>query len=526
MRRKIGLFLLAAALLALPVAADLQEVSVGGSVRIRGNYISNTFNTFVGPSPGAQVRWAAPLVQKRAIGGPFNPNVVSIFDWDDAGKDVSFVEQRTRLHVNANFTDQVSAFVEFDAYGMWGEDFRSQNYIFGGDDRAATADDLEIFQAYVDVDEIYGYPVRMRVGRQELAFGSQFLVGTRDFAFFFTGVSFDALRLTYSGDTFTVDAWASKLQENFGNFGEGDIDFYGVYATCTAVENTTFDAYWLLLRDDNDIEDYAGGALLEWIEDLRGVDDYDTTMLHTVGLRAAGTLGAFDYDAEVAYQFGSADSIGTTFKPFTYGDDDADFDTFALKLDMGYTIEVFNHTPHLFAGFRYFGGEDNRDISFWDWVNPFHKPKASVSFNRLFSNQIASGFMDLNNDLSNAWLGQVGVEGAITEKLMGRFCVMYFEALETFDAPVHFTLGKTRVPVAPGLSWWTEGNDKDLGLETYLFMEYHYTPDLIFEFGWSHMFVGDGLKEGSYVRWNGNLFAGGTDDDDVDYVYSGCKIYF
>lgn len=512
--------------LMLSAAAELQNVEVGGSVRLRGNFIGSTFNTFVGPAPGPQVRWPAGVLGKRPIGGPFNPNVVSLFDWDRAGSDVAFVEQRTRLNIKADFTDEVSAFIEVDSYDIWGEDFRSQNYVTGLDGRQNSVDDVEIFQAYIEADQMYGQPLRLRVGRQELAFGSQFLVGPRDFAFFYTGLSFDAVRLTYSQDSYTIDAWASKLAETMGDFGENDIDFYGVYASCTALENVVFDAYWMLLRDDRTIaEDVAGGALVEWFQDLWGVDDYDDTMLHTVGLRAAGKFGAFDFDAEAAYQFGQVDHLGQTFKPGLYGDDGAEAGNLALKLDAGYAFDVAHH-PHLFIGFRYFGGEDNRDITFWEWLNPFYKPEASVNFNRLFSNEIASGFMDLNNDFSNAWLVRGGVEGAITEKLLARFCVTYYQTLEEFDAPKTVSIFGNQVVIAPPFSWWTDANSKDLGIETYLFAEYKYSADLTFEVGWAHLFVGDGLKEGSFSRWNGYIFTGGTDDDGADYVYGGCKLFF
>ena len=83
-----------------------------------------------------------------------------------------------------------------------------------------------------------------------------------------------------------------------------------------------------------------------------------------------------------------------------------------------------------------------------------------------------------------------------------------------------------RVPIAPGLSWWTTENDTDLGVETQIFFEYNYSEDLTFELGWAHIFTGDGLAEGNYSRWNGLLFTGGTDDDDADYVYAGAKIKF
>ncbi|HNT87583.1 MAG TPA: alginate export family protein, partial [Candidatus Hydrogenedentes bacterium] len=167
--RKYALIVATIALVTVAVSAvaELQQVSVGGSIRIRGNYVHNELT---GPLP--QLRWAPPLLGKRPIGGPFNPAVASIYHWDDDGPAYSSVEMRTRLHVKADFTDNVSAFIELDSYDNWGEDFRS-NYITGVDGRAASVDDVEVFQAYIEARELWDTPLSMRIGRQELAFGSQ-----------------------------------------------------------------------------------------------------------------------------------------------------------------------------------------------------------------------------------------------------------------------------------------------------------------------------------------------------------------
>ncbi len=103
----------------------------------------------------------------------------SAFSWDEDSNDLSFVEQRTRLNVKADFTNEVSAFIELDSYDIWGEDFRS-NYITGADGRAVSNDDVEMYQAYIEANEMFGMPIRMRVGRQELSFGSEWLVGVND----------------------------------------------------------------------------------------------------------------------------------------------------------------------------------------------------------------------------------------------------------------------------------------------------------------------------------------------------------
>ncbi|HOD51386.1 MAG TPA: alginate export family protein [Candidatus Hydrogenedentes bacterium] len=511
--------------------AELQNVQVGGEIRIRGNFITNGLvrTTFMGIP---EVRWPASLLTGRPIGGPgaaggFNGlGIVSPVKWSDTdGGDVGFVEQRTRLNINADFTDDVSAFIEFDSYDIWGQDFRSLNYITGADSPGWTGDDVEVYQSYIEAENMFDLPLRLRVGRQELSFGSEWLVGPKDYVYFFYGRSFDGARLTYKTDTFSVDAFAAELAEG-GPFEEDeDVWFYGLYASCTAIENHTFDLYWLWLRDARRVADTNLAWFGEWVEDLFNIDDYDPTNLHTVGFRASGLIGALDYEVEAAYQFGDAGQVGTTFKPFVYGDDDAEFDTWGGHFDVGYTFDVA-WKPRPFIGGAYFGGEDNRDISFWEWLNPFDQPEASVSFNRLFSNSMYCGAIDAFNDLSNCWLGRAGVVVHPTPAFDVILAATYFEAIEPFDAPVHFKVGRYRIPIAPALSFWTQENSDEIGWDTSIFVVYHYSEDVTCTFQYSRFWVGDGVADGAFIYNNGLIFSGGRDDKDADFLAAEMRIKF
>ncbi len=520
----VCLLTLLALVSAAPAVAELQNVEVGGEVRLRGNYIGDTFP----PLPLFETRWPAGVLGLRPIGGPFASGgnnglgVVSVRSWDGQGHAMKFVEQRTRLHLLADFTNNVTAFVEFDSYDMWGQDFRS-NYITGAD--AAGADNINLFQAYVEANEMFGQPLRLRIGRQELAFGNQWLVGPRDFEFFFTGLSFDGLRLTYDTDLFTVDTWWTKLAERSPLEEDGDTDFFGVYGTYKGIENLTLDAYWMVIRDAESLADFYGNPVIEWLEGLARVDDYDVTQLHTVGGRVAGHYGAVDFNAELAYQFGNADKVGFTFKPRIYGNGADTFDMFGGNAEIGYTFDLPYH-PRVFAGLIYLGGEDNRDMSFLEWVNPIYRPDASISFNRLFSNVIYSGFMDLNNDLSNCYIIRGGAMFAPTEKISAILMASDFTAVEAFDAPRHIRFGRMRIPLFPNLPFMTTENDDHLGLELALFLRYQYSDDLLFEAGWAHMFTGKGLEDGSFSAQNGLVFNGGSSDSDADYIYLGSRLKF
>ena len=521
------LVLLVAAVLtaaAMPATAELQNVEVGGEIHIRGNWIHNTLTS---PAP-TEVRWARNNLWQRPIGGPFAAlGVLSPLMWSDRSHNTKLVEMRTRLNVGAEFTDQVAAFIELDSYDVWGTDFRSVNYITGIDAPANSVDDVEVFQAYIEANEMFGYPLRLRIGRQELRLGAEWLVGDGNVAPMFTGTSFDGIRLTYATDVFSIDGFWTKLAEMSPAEEDGDIDFYGIYASYLGVEDVTLDAYWLLLRDARQLQDTPYSLVGSWIEDVLDLDDYDVTNLHTVGLRASGKYGAFDFEAEVAYQFGDYGQLGFTFKPAVYGDDGADASSWATHLEAGYSFDYSCH-PRIFAGFIYFDGEDNRDISFWEWLNPFDLPDASVSFNRLFSDRLYSGFVDLNNDYSNGWIARIGVNAMPTEKLFMMLCISRFESVEEFDAPIHFKLWRWRVPWVPNLSFWTEENDSYLGTEAYLMLQYQYTEDLMFEAGWAHWFNSDGMDDGNFNLWNGTVFGGGRADggEDGDYVYVGTKLKF
>lgn len=506
--------------------AELQNVQVGGELQIRAIYWRNAFNQEQAPAfVQPEIRWPAFFLPKRAIGDFLGgQNVTSYWDWDSRDSDFSVVEQRTRLNVDADFTNEVSAFIELESYDVWGEDFRS-DYVTGLDNRAVTNDDVEIYQAYIEANEMFGFPLRLRIGRQEMVLGSGWLVGNNQSHVEFPGLSFDGARLTYATDLFSVDAFYSTLFESGAFEQDGDISFAGVYASYLGLEDITIDAYWLWLRDGRSLNDTNFIAPIEWLEDIFQLDDYDATSLHTVGLRAAGTIAAFDFEAEAAYQFGDADQVGFLFKPFIYGDDGADYDAWAGTAEVGYTLDIM-WQPRLYLGGAYFEGEDNRDLTFIEWLNPFHRPKSSVSFNRLFSDKTYSHFIDEIGELSNFWTVYGGVTAQPTESIDFGVNVAYLESLETFDQPFNVSVGNFKLPLAPALSFWTTGTENDLGIETGLWIRYHYTEDLIFELGWSHLFTGDGLADGNYNDYNGLLFNGGTDDEDADYVYFDTKLCF
>ena len=357
--------------------AELQNVEVGGKLRIRGNW----------------------------------------FYMDESVASTAFVEQRNLLNVKADFTDEVTTFIEFDNYNVWGEDFRSL-YLTGADLRGAG--DVDMYQAYIDAKSLWGTPLSLRVGRQELVFGNEFLFGNKDTGAFFTGLSYDALRLSFNNDVVAIDAVAAKLAETLGDLGKDDVDLYGVYASYLGIEDVTIDAYAMYVRDD---------------EVVLG----ENVDLYTVGLRGAGTLGAFDFDANVAYQFGDIDV------------DDVDIDAWGMDLRAGYTFDMA-WQPRVFANFAWYEGDDE-----------------DMAFDRLFSDLEYSAFLDnLNANLTDVFVYALGVQVMPTEAVALKLVGTYFDGDENLD---------------------------EIGWEVGLCGAYNYSEDLTFRAGYNHFFADDDFAD-------------------------------
>lgn len=401
--------------------AELQNVEVGGKLQIRGNY------------------WRM----------------------DKLGA-TSFVEQRTQLNVKADFTNDVSAFIELDSYGDWGTGFRS-NYLTGIDGRGAA--DVNMYQAYINVKNLWGTPLALRVGRQELVFGSEFLLGNNNAGPFFTGLSYDAIRLSFANDMFKADAFAGKLAESFQNFGKGDVDLYGIYGSYIGIENVTLDAYGLLVQDNTVVG-----------KDIN---------IYTFGLRGAGTLSGFDFDAEAAYQMGKQDGWPSAC-PLGFGEADVKYGTFAANAELGYTFDMA-WQPRVFGKFAYYGGGKADDNC---WSND-----RTLPFNRLFSDVSYSPFIDTQRNLTNLFYYGLGVQVMPTE------CV----SLKLSGALLDMDKSNNEV--------------SSYGWEVALCSTYHYSEDLAFSAGYSHFFGADMDKDSGWCDPS-------VPKQNFDYFYAQTEIKF
>lgn len=503
-----ALILLVAAF-SVSAVAELQQVSVGGEIRIRGRYYANAWEE-ERPLPR---RIADNLLPWRPIGPT---GTMSKFKWNSRGKDWTRYETSVLLNVKAEFTDDVSAFFELYDFHIWGEEFRS-NYLTGADSRANNVDFTIMNQAYVELGNLFNQPLQLRVGRQNLHFGGGWLLSRMMTSSQY--IAFDAIRATYAPGDFTIDAFASKLDDHYRYFKDS-VNLYGLYSTYTGIPEASMSLYWLYVRDSTDIPRYESTALGRWVNNRRGLD-YGSTNLHTLGYRLFGGTGGFDYNLDMAYQWGDANHLGSLFKPAGrfFGDTRAKYDNFAVDATLGYTFKETSWQPRLFVQGVVFSGEDNRDISFGDWLNPFYKPKASVSFNRLFTDK---NYMPTGND--NSWISNfmqlsAGVEVKPTEKLLLHVHVAKDWVYAPFKHPKSIRFAGQRMLVAPSLSFWTDSASRDLGWEITAFARYNYSPDLWFMLFGNYHWTGEALTRGSFIHFYGTEFSGGSGKSNAGYLF-------
>jgi hypothetical protein len=151
-------------------------------------------------------------------------------------------------------------------------------------------DTLDLRMAYGE----FGSANSVRVGRQELAFGEQRLIGHLNWLN--TARSFDGGRLTLKRKGLQFDAFAASVvtiqPDAFDKSGYGN-SLIGVYlSTMSVVPKQAFEPYFFW-RQSRGIAAELGG-----VADLHQA---------TTGLRMAGSLpSAFDYSTETVFQTGSA----------------------------------------------------------------------------------------------------------------------------------------------------------------------------------------------------------------------------
>ncbi len=264
----------------------------------------------------------------------------------------SYTYLRTRFGVLMTPSEDVTAFVQIQDSRVYGQETNT----------LASRANLDLHQAYVKVNHFLFNKLDIKLGRMELSYGDQRVIGA--VGWHNVGRSFDGGVATINfTDKFKLDAFSARLMERStpagvatpGNLAgdrsdENDVDFGGLYGMYSGSESFQADFYLLAQIDGTDI----GGE--------------NTLEQATLGTYLRGKKNSLSYKAELAFQGGK-----------TRG---ADISAFMLTGAVTYALANSNLKPAFTLGYDYLSGEDLTDNK----VN---------SFNTLFAtNHKFYGYMD------------------------------------------------------------------------------------------------------------------------------------
>lgn len=266
-----------------------------------------------------------------SIGGSFWYRYVHETDsrLNAAGTNNDFNLIRTRVHADLWFQDRVRLFAEFI-------DARSFNSELPplGIERNHT-DMLNLFTD-IKLSSINQGPVYLRVGRQELLYGSQRLISTLDWAN--TRRTFQGVKAFWRTPSWDIDAfWVRPMRTEKGNFDNWDTqqNFYGLWASHRPKPGHLIDLYYLSLDNNRNVS--AANILQGNV--LQG-----DSIVHTLGGRLVGNFDRFLYELEGMYQFGQRSNL--------------DVSAFSVATGVGYRIPL-PMNPQIWARYDFASGDGN-----------------------------------------------------------------------------------------------------------------------------------------------------------------------
>lgn len=258
--------------------------------------------------------------------------------WGAAPQDKDgYLMQRYMIHGDVHFLDAFRLFTQFKS-GLI-EDRE-------GGPRPTDQDDFDLHQLFVDGRLAWGENAdfTLRVGRQEMSYGSSRLVSFREGPN--ARLSFDGVKSILKAGDWQVDAFAANpVRIKTGVFDDDpnpEQNFWGLYVVTPVswMPGGNADLYYLGLDRKNASFD-------------QGTSD---ELRHSVGTRIWGRKAGWDYNLEFVYQFGSFGS--------------GDIQAWTAASDVGFTFENAPLKPRLGLKANVTSGDGNPNDADLQTFNP------------------------------------------------------------------------------------------------------------------------------------------------------------
>lgn len=221
---------------------------------------------------------------------------------------------RTRLGVTFIPSTEMSGFIQI-------QDAR----IFGTE-TSTTADmkNVDLHQAYFKIDNFFKLPIDLRVGRMELLYSNERVIGNSNWGN--TGRSFDGAVLSIKGEKFKADIFGVKENEKLNAGDTLDQNMYGIFTDLILLSN------------------YKIQPFIIW---QRAVPS-NLLNRFTLGTYIKGDISAFTHETEFIYQFGDITASGRK----------QNITAFMFAFNAAYTFDEPSK-PLIGAGIDYISGDKN-----------------------------------------------------------------------------------------------------------------------------------------------------------------------
>jgi alginate export protein len=394
-------------------------------------------------------------------------------DFSKATPDNNYWLFREKIHAGWRPCSWVSFYGEGRDSSSWNDKRRPE----------PEEDSMDLHQGWVMLGNPQEFPVTAKVGRQELIYGDERLVGAFDWNNI--GRVFDAATLRYGHPDLWVDAFTSRVVLiNDGEFNvANDYDWFsGVYSsTRTLVPKQETQLYFLARNTSPQSPIATTGSPQPGGPTARDI--------YTFGLRIQslpGQFGPWDYDGEFAGQFG--DFYDTTLGRRL------EHRAFAAHVAGGYTWKETRFTPRAGLEYNFATGDgdpaDNEHGTFENLFPTNHKFYGIMDF---FS------WQNLHDVRLNASARPV-------KNLTVTADYHLFWLAETAD----YFYSVSGLPRTTGGYGRQRANDSFAGSELDLVASYKVGTLGVLQVGYGHFFRGGYVKE--------SLTATGSNDADWVYV--------
>jgi len=200
-----------------------------------------------------------------------------------------------------------------------------------------TSNKMFLDNAYINIRNLFSLPVDLTLGRQNVKYGSGFVILDGQSQFASTSIYFDGVKMRWNiNDNMMLDGLYLKDQEGTDRGGSGDdITLAGFYFTNKQCPLTGMrQELYALNRNDQTLSKNI------WMYGIRLSDKMDN---------------GIDYSLEGAIQRGDANA-------------NQDQDAWGCKLDAGYTFKQVVMKPRLYVGYAFMSGDDanTNDNEGWD----------------------------------------------------------------------------------------------------------------------------------------------------------------